>query len=659
MKLFKKIATFVVTICTLFAFVATANKTNAASYVETSFGEGQILITTTFNGSTYYLPATTTSSGPSAKSFTDVSEISEEHLWTVSTNGSNYYIQNSEGMYLYTTNTNNGVRVGSTANAWTYDSATNSFKDTVTSRYLGIYNASNWRCYTTVNQSNYKESSTSFKFYKVNATAPSVSVEGDAYTEVDGVVQFSAVLANISGSVNWSSSNESVATIDQFGNVTTLSVGKTIITADVNGTQGTYELTVYPKDGSELSIAEALQVCELTGQSEAPFVYSTTGVVESIDEAYNADYTNITVTITDGTNSIKAYRMSGGEELVEGTKIKVTGTLIYFGNHTPEFIAGSTYVEVQDTDIVANVKEKLNQVSAYMSLSFKYTQYEEEVNALSSATMQYTAGTTTNMVADANNAATVGLDENLFNVSASKGSASNNVGLNKSGQIRLYAHSSSGNGNELTISTLNNDTISSIEVTFGGTVSNITVNGSSYTPTANAENVEYEVNSNSVTIKNVTSGSSTQVYILSIVINLDGSGSSTTVTKYKDDEFRFRFGVDKALADIEGVDSYGIQVTANGQTKNYDLTVDQDYYGEDNNYHYVVVSLGQAINENRLNVEFEVAAYVVLDGVTYCSTSVKTHSVSSIVEEYLSLELSDSDMAAVKALAAVLGIETE
>ena len=141
----------------------------ATAYEEATFGEGQFLITTTFDGSTYYLPAATTNSGPIAKVFTDVNSISTDNLWTVTASGSNYYIQNSEGKYLYTTATNNGVRVGDTQNAWKYDTSANSFQDTATSRYLGIYNASNWRCYTTVNQSNYKESSTSFKFYKVGS----------------------------------------------------------------------------------------------------------------------------------------------------------------------------------------------------------------------------------------------------------------------------------------------------------------------------------------------------------------------------------------------------------------------------------------------------------------------------------------------------------
>ena len=76
------------------------------------------------------------------------------------------------------------------------------------------------------------------------------------------------------------------------------------------------------------------------------------------------------------------------------------------------------------------------------------------------ATMAYT-GSTTNMTGN-NDAATVGLDENLFTVIGNKGSTSNNVGLNKAGQIRLYGHSSSGNGSYLTVTIAEGYVIKSI-----------------------------------------------------------------------------------------------------------------------------------------------------------------------------------------------------
>ena len=66
--------------------------------------------------------------------------------------------------------------------------------------------------------------------------------------------------------------------------------------------------------------------------------------------------------------------------------------------------------------------------------------------------LQYTGTTSVNMVGDgANNAALVGLDETMFTVLSDKGKASNHIGLNKAGDIRLYAHKDSGNGCTLTV----------------------------------------------------------------------------------------------------------------------------------------------------------------------------------------------------------------
>ena len=184
--------TFFVTIVMAFACLFGAPTINVASaastsYTETAFGEGTFLITTTFNGKTYYLPADTTSSAPKATVFTDVSSISQDHLWTVTKTGTNYYIKNSAGKYLYTTGANNGVRVGTTQGTWEYDASKNSLQFTSTSRFLGIYNAQDWRSYNTVNASNYGTSSTSFVFYAVGCAHTSTTTTTvDATCETAG-----------------------------------------------------------------------------------------------------------------------------------------------------------------------------------------------------------------------------------------------------------------------------------------------------------------------------------------------------------------------------------------------------------------------------------------------------------------------------------------
>ncbi len=129
-------------------------------------------------------------------------------------------------------------------------------------------------------------------------------------------------------------------------------------------------------------------------------------------------------------------------------------------------------------------------------------------------TLNYTAGTTTNMVQDTNNAATLNLDATLFNVNTNAcGSYANKIGLNKDGSIRLYASKEDGEGNELTIK-CNEGTIKSITITFGSKVGSFTVNGVEGAKTTTL----YEINSDTVIIKNTTTGATTQLHIQSIEI---------------------------------------------------------------------------------------------------------------------------------------------
>lgn len=131
-------------------------------------------------------------------------------------------------------------------------------------------------------------------------------------------------------------------------------------------------------------------------------------------------------------------------------------------------------------------------------------------------TASYT-GSTTNM-GTGNNASLINLDSNLFTVISNKNGNQNNVGLNKDGEIRLYA--SSGNGNELLIRIDNNYVITKVVFNFGKTVSNSLIkvgedikhNGS----ISSNSILEFgDLNSNDFSIKNI---GTSQLYILSIEI---------------------------------------------------------------------------------------------------------------------------------------------
>lgn len=76
----------------------------------------------------------------------------------------NYYILyegDATSTWLYCTSSNNGVRSGTNSNkTWTIAAHSNSgsnfeFQHVGTSRYLGIYNKADWRCYTSVDATNF------------------------------------------------------------------------------------------------------------------------------------------------------------------------------------------------------------------------------------------------------------------------------------------------------------------------------------------------------------------------------------------------------------------------------------------------------------------------------------------------------------------------
>jgi hypothetical protein len=85
-----------------------------------------------------------------------IGEISDNLQWTFEQSGTDYiiYPKGSSTTWLYSTNTNNGVRVGTNpSNTWTLEEtneAYKGFKHPSTVRYMGVYNNSDWRTYNTI-----------------------------------------------------------------------------------------------------------------------------------------------------------------------------------------------------------------------------------------------------------------------------------------------------------------------------------------------------------------------------------------------------------------------------------------------------------------------------------------------------------------------------
>ena len=91
------------------------------------------------------------------------------------------------------------------------------------------------------------------------------------------------------------------------------------------------------------------------------------------------------------------------------------------------------------------------------------------VKAAETAVISYSGGTTTNMTGG-NDAALLGLDDELFSVVSDKNGGNNHVGLNKDGTLRLY-YRSGGEGVILSVSLNDNSYhITGFTINYGSTV---------------------------------------------------------------------------------------------------------------------------------------------------------------------------------------------
>lgn len=210
------------------------------------------------------------SSAPTAVSVTVAegkitSNVATTIQWTVSgnaTDGYTFYPNGSTTTWLYCTNNNNGVRVGDNTNK-TFTIDNGYLKHGGTSRYVGIYNSSDWRCYTSINSNIEKQT---FKFYKrVDASSPetpSISANNVnlAFDATSGTISYT-ITNPIDGTNLMASSNASWLTVG------TPADGNIALTCEAN-TDEARTATVTLTYGS---VSKTVTVT----QAAAPVVYST------------------------------------------------------------------------------------------------------------------------------------------------------------------------------------------------------------------------------------------------------------------------------------------------------------------------------------------------------------------------------------------------
>ena len=296
--------------------------------------------------------------------------------WVVTKDANNFkFGVAGSSNYLYCTNTNNGVRVGTnTNNIFTFDQ--NFLKNAETSRYVGVYNSGtthDWRCYTTIH-ANIEDTKIAF-YKKVESTgeATTVTIDASGITNTDiaagtAAGSFAAIVKDnssttiSSAAVTWSSSKPAVATINQAtGVVTLVKRGSTTITASYEGVDGTYQsssntyiLNVTNSAANDGSAAhpftpsearDALDESEIDAETD----YYVTGIIQSVSKLESDK--SITYWISNEgteTNRLECYKGKGiggttfaaKEDLEVGDIVTVKGKLTTY-NNTYEFNVGN------------------------------------------------------------------------------------------------------------------------------------------------------------------------------------------------------------------------------------------------------------------------------------------------------------------------------
>ena len=329
------------------------------------------------NGSNYALANNKgTSAAPTAVSVTVngnylTGTVADNIKWNVSgnaTDGYTFYPNGSTTTWLYTTSDNNGVRVGTNNNKlFTIDQGY--LKNSETSRYVGIYNSADWRCYTSINN-NIKDQT--FTFYKyTGAPAPSVTAEAVeiSYDATSGSISYT-INNGVEGGTLAATTEADWLTIGTVGEVVpfTTTANGTVIgrTADVvltytYGTATTSRTITVTQTGNPngkgsennpLTVAEALEATPASGNSVDVYIIGT--VSQFHGETIMDDGTNFRYYLSDdGTtesDQLLVYKgkglnnvdFSNASDLTVGEVVVIKGQLTNF--HGTKEVAAGNYI---------------------------------------------------------------------------------------------------------------------------------------------------------------------------------------------------------------------------------------------------------------------------------------------------------------------------
>ena len=257
--------------------------------------------------------------------------VADNLKWNISgnaTDGYTFYPNGSTTTWLYCTATNNGVRVGTNDNK-TFKINAGYLKHDGTSRYVGIYDSQDWRCYTSTggNIANQR-----FAFYKYvaderqEATISFLNENSEAITtltaNINDMIEVSTSCNVENAQLTFESDNEDIASYED-GVVLATGVGTAVITASFAGNEtykpATATLTVTVNENRAESglawSANSINVDILSeeGDYELPTLTNPNNVTVSYSSS------NEGVAVVDATGEILLETSAVGEATITAT----------------------------------------------------------------------------------------------------------------------------------------------------------------------------------------------------------------------------------------------------------------------------------------------------------------------------------------------------
>jgi len=284
------------------------------------------------------------------------STVSDNCKWIFSseTGGFSFCKYDDKSKKLYSAG-KTSVKVGSGENyIFTLDGSL--LKNIGTNRYLGVYNNTDWRCYA--NASDFDGQSFAFYVFNDGKKAQTLAfsetqIEGNL---VDGVIE-PILTKEVFKPVVFTSSEESVATVDQEGHLTLVGEGTTTISASVSGDEeyrsasASYTLKLIKKPLVEPEITlttnevnDNITVSWKGDEASASYTVSYVGPEEITDavelEANVKEYTFSDLGYGKYTVTVKSNAAAGYAEASASDEITLVNTTPQFGELKDILIKG-------------------------------------------------------------------------------------------------------------------------------------------------------------------------------------------------------------------------------------------------------------------------------------------------------------------------------